>query len=120
MDLFCHCQDWPKIFPQDGPGRKHTRAIALAPWQEELVAQSPEEFLRGCIESDGSRHRRIVNGKDYPAYSFKNYSPDILGLFTWACDLLGIRWRRANRVNISIARRADVARLDALMGLKPA
>jgi len=30
--------------------------------------------------------------------------------------MLGVRWRRANREKISIARRADVARLDALFG----
>jgi hypothetical protein len=61
-------------------------------------------------------HRRIVRGRNYPAYSFSNRSEDILGLFGWACDLVGVRWRRANRVTISVARRADVARLDAMLG----
>ena len=72
-------------------------------------------FVRGCIESDGCRHRRIVNGKDYPAYSFDNRSEGILTLFTWACGLIGIRGRRAKASTISIARRADVARLDAAL-----
>ncbi|MGH7311727.1 MAG: hypothetical protein ACREJV_01045 [Candidatus Rokuibacteriota bacterium] len=71
-------------------------------------------FLEGCIDSDGCRHRRIVYGRNYPAYSFTNHSEDILGLFTSACELIGLRWRRSNRVIVSIARRADVARLDAL------
>lgn len=56
-----------------------------------------------------------MKGRDYPAYTFANHSEDILDLFSWACDLTGIHWRRASRVRISIARRADVARLDALM-----
>jgi hypothetical protein len=83
-------------------------------WQRETVESFPVDFLRGCIDSDGCRHRRIVHGRNYPAYSFTNFSEDILTLFTSTCDLIGLRWRRASRVTISIARRADVARLDAL------
>jgi len=57
---------WPWLFPQHGPGHKHTRRIVLEFWQQEIVARYPEAFVRGCIESDGSRHRRIVNGRNYP------------------------------------------------------
>jgi hypothetical protein len=56
-----------------------------------------------------------VKGRNYPAYSFKNRSDDILGLFAWACGLAGIGWRRASPVSISVARRQDVARLDTLL-----
>ncbi|HET7340781.1 MAG TPA: helix-turn-helix domain-containing protein [Methylomirabilota bacterium] len=110
---------WPSLFPQHGPGRKHERRIVLDAWQRELVERHPTDFVRGCIDSDGCRHRRLVAGRDYPAYSFANVSEDILLLFTWACDVLGIRWRRANRETISIAQRADVARLDRLFGWTP-
>jgi hypothetical protein len=110
---------WPWLFPQHGPGPKHARRIVLERWQKETVAWYPEAFLRGCIESDGCRHRRIVNGKNYPAYSFCNKSDDIRALFTDACDMVGIRWRRANAMVISIARRPDVARLDAMFGDEP-
>ena len=103
---------WPILFPQHGPGRKHLRPIILESWQREIIERHPTEFVRGCLESDGCRHRRLVGGRNYPAYSFKNHSADILALFVWACGLLGLRPRRANRVTISIARRADVARLD--------
>jgi hypothetical protein len=106
---------WPILFPQHGAGRKHLRPIVLEPWQRSIVEQHPAEFFRGCIESDGCRHRRIVAGRNYPAYSFTNHSEDILGLFAWACGLIGVRPRRSNRVIVSIARRADVARVDALM-----
>jgi hypothetical protein len=79
------------------------------------VEQYPSEFLRGCIESDGRRHRRIVAGRNYPEYSFTNHSADILELFLWACGMVGLRPRRANRVTVSLARRPDVAALDKLL-----
>jgi hypothetical protein len=109
-----YAKECPLLFPQHGPGRKHTRAIRLERWQRDVVLQYPAEFLRGCVESDGCRHRRVVKGHDYPAYGFSNRSDDIRSLFTWACDLIGIHWRQSNRWQISIARREDVARLDAL------
>jgi hypothetical protein len=107
---------WPILFPQHGVGRKHQRPIVLEPWQQRVVEQHPTEFLRGCIEADGCRHRRIVAGRNYPAYSFTNHSTDILELFVWACGMAGLRPRRANRVTVSLARRADVATLDELLG----
>ena len=106
---------WPTLFPQHGPGRKHLRDITLEPWQRVIVERHPEDFIRGCIDSDGCRHRRIVCGRNYPAYSFVNHSAQILNLFAEACDLLGLHHRRSNMTTISIARRADVARLDGLM-----
>ena len=97
------------------------RERALVPWQRGLVGAYASDFVRGCIHSDGCRHRRIVNGKNYPAYSFKNCSEDILGLFTWACILVQPRPRRANVETISIARRPDVAhRLFGYVGESPA
>lgn len=107
---------WPAMMPQHGRGRKHLRQLVLEPWQQELVASHPDQFLRGCIQSDGCRHRRVVRGKNYPAYAFSNRSRDILGLVAWACRLLEIRYTQPSRISISIARRPDVARLDAIMG----
>jgi len=108
---------WPALFPQHGAGRKHQRSIALQPWQQSIVEREPSEFVRGCVESDGCRHRRIVAGRNYPAYSFRNHSEDILRLFSRACGLIGVRAQRSNRVTISIARRADVATLDNILGV---
>jgi hypothetical protein len=102
-------------FHSMGGAGKHLRPIALESWQREIVERHPEDFVRGCLDSDGCRHRRIVRGRNYPAYSFRNRSGDILMLFATACDLAGLRWRRSNRETISIARRHDVARLDGLM-----
>lgn len=117
MAVSSYWQDWPTLLPQHGPGPKHARSIMLAPWQDDIFRVYPEDFVRGCVDSDGCRHRRIVRGRDYPAYSFCNHSEDILGLFGRACDLAGIHWTRAGRTHISIARRRDVANLDRIVEL---
>ena len=106
---------WPAVLPQHGPGRKHSRPIVLRPWQREIVAEHAGDFLRGLIDTDGCRHRRIVNGKNYPAFSFSNRSSDISGLFRRACYLVGVGPRQATAITTSIARRPDVARIDAVM-----
>jgi hypothetical protein len=111
-------QCWPELFPQHGPGRKHTRPIVLLEWQREIVTREPMSFLRGLVESDGCRYFRHVDGHDYGAYNFVNRSQDILRLCCWACDLLGVGYTRPNEYTISIARRANVARLDEEFGPK--
>lgn len=117
---------WPCLFPQHGPGRKHERRIALEDWQQAMVRDHPAAFLRGLFHSDGCRVRnwatRVVAGEqkryDYPRWQFSNRSEDILGLCTWALDLVDVPWRQSNRWVISVSRRAGVARLDGLIGLK--
>jgi hypothetical protein len=113
---------WPCLFPQHGPGRKHSRRIELAAWQRELVDADPRPFIRGLIHSDGWRglNKVQVKGKDYayPRYQFSNRSDDIRALFCQACDLLGIEWRRWGRWHVSVARRESVAKLDAFVGPK--
>jgi hypothetical protein len=113
---------WPCLFPQHGQGRKHRRAIVLAPWQVEIVDAYPGRFLRGLIHSDGWRglNRVHVKGRDYayPRYQFSNRSDDIRLLFTNACDLLGVAWRPWGRYHVSIARRDAVRRLDQFVGPK--
>jgi hypothetical protein len=109
---------WLRLFPQHGAGRKHERPIVLATWQQGLVNSYPWEFLRGCLDSEGCRAHRIVNGKDYPFYAFSNKSEHIIGLFKAVCDRLGIHYTRPMQNTISIARRADVATLDARLPRK--
>jgi len=67
-------------------------------------------------ETTSARHRRVVGGRNYPAYAFTNHSSDILQIYVWACGLIGLRPRRANRVTVSLARRVDVTMLDELLG----
>jgi hypothetical protein len=117
---------WPCLFPQHGPGRKHERPIVLEEWQSAIVAAYPAELLRGLFHSDGSRvHNwatRIVAGErrryEYPRWQFVNSSADIRGLCCAALDLVEVGWRRSSWKTISVSRRADVARLDGLIGPK--
>ena len=115
-------KQWPCLFPQHGPGRKHERCIELTDWQVALVKRHPRELLRGLIHSDGCRGRNKIRHPtktyEYPRYTFCNRSDDIRRIFCEACDLLGIDWRVMNRWNISVARRASVARLDEFVGPK--
>lgn len=121
-----HWKHWPCLFPQHGPGRKHERPIVLEDWQRLIVEAHPAEFLRGLFHSDGCRVRnwatRMVAGErkryDYPRWQFTNVSADIRALCCWALDLAGVAWRQSNHKTISVSRRADVARLDELIGPK--
>lgn len=121
-----HWKHWTCLFPQHGPGRKHERVIALERWQEEIVERHPGPFLRGLLHSDGCRTNnwttRRVGGElkryDYPRWQFSNRSEDILGLCTWALDLVEVPWRRSSRWCVSVSRREGVARLDDLVGPK--
>jgi hypothetical protein len=59
-----------------------------------------------------------VNGKAYayPPTSSPTRSEDIKRLFCDALDRLGVEWRVMTASDISIAKRASVARLDAFVG----
>jgi hypothetical protein len=117
-----YSKQWPRLFPQHGPGPKHLRPIVLEEWQRQIVEEYPREFLRGLIHSDGWRgmNRVTVKGKQYayPRYQFSNASDDIRQLFCDACDLVGVEWRRMNARNISVAKRDSVALMDTFIGLK--
>jgi hypothetical protein len=109
---------WLTLFPQHGRGRKHLRRIVLADWQSELVVANPIAMIRGLLESDGCRFDRWVDGKCYPAYDFTNKSEDIIGIFCWVADLLGVHYTRPSDTHVSIARRRDVAFLDERIPIK--
>jgi hypothetical protein len=117
---------WPCLFPQHGPGMKHTRKIELAAWQQAIVDRYPGDLARGLFHSDGyrgvNRVRRVLADGDhwyaYPRYLFSNKSKDILGLCGAALDRLGVQWRFARPDVISVAKRGAVARLDEFVGPK--
>jgi hypothetical protein len=109
---------WTCLFPQHGPGRKHTRPIRLEPWQEVLVKQSTEEFVRGLIDSDGCRVVANDRGVRSVRYHFSNRSDDIRGLFCAALNALEIPWTRPSRYQVAVYRKAAVARLDEFVGPK--
>jgi hypothetical protein len=117
---------WPCLFPQHGPGRKHTRKIQLEQWQRAIVGKHPGEFVKGLFHSDGCRssnrvRRELADGDrwyEYPRYLFDNQSEDILSLCSETLDLLGVAWRFSRPHTISVARREAVARLDEFVGPK--
>ncbi|MFE3791133.1 helix-turn-helix domain-containing protein [Streptomyces goshikiensis] len=114
------------LFPQHGPGRKHERRIVLEDWQQEIVDAHPWAFLRGLIHSDGCRitNWTVRNGKryEYPRYFFTNKSDDIRRLCTDTLTKVGVEWtvlaRGVDPFNVSIARKASVALMDAHIGPK--
>ena len=117
---------WPCLFPQHGPGRKHTRQLDMADWQWDIVEQHPAGFLRGLFHSDGCRVKnwatQIVAGEkkryDYPRWQFTNDSGEIMTWCQAALDMLDIPWRQSGRRVLSVSRRDAVSRLDDLIGLK--
>lgn len=126
IEVKSYSAHWVCLFPQHGPGMKHTRPIVLEEWQQFVVDDHPKEFIRGLIHSDGCRvinwTTRIIAGEkkryEYPRYHFTNESTDIRDLFTDTLDKLGIEWRMNNRNCVSIARRDSVAYLDEFIGPK--
>jgi hypothetical protein len=122
LDVSSYWKHWPCLFPQHGPGRKHARGIALTRWQQRIVDAQPDQLIRGLIHSDGWRGiNRVRHGDktyEYVRYQFTNASPDVRRIFCDACDSLGVEWRRMKERDISIARRASVAKLDAFVGPK--
>jgi hypothetical protein len=118
VEIGCSSKRWPLLFPQHGPGPKHTRPIHLVPWQERAVARYPWQFLRGLIHSDGCRVINRVNGGEYPRYFFSQVSDDIRALFCGACRHVGIEYRHNRWNSVSIARRDSVALMDSFIGPK--
>ncbi|GAA1071433.1 hypothetical protein GCM10009642_00750 [Nocardiopsis metallicus] len=127
---------WPCIFPQHGPGHKHSRSIVLEPWQQEIADEQSEALIRGFIHSDGCRainripKRRPDGGAthyEYPRYHFTNTSTDIIEIFTRALDRLGIAWKihvnkrelpLRNAQIVSISRKDAVAKMERIVGPK--
>ncbi len=118
VEVYLDSKHWLCLFPQHGPGTKHTRPIRLESWQEALVSQDTKQFVRGLIESDGCRVVANDRGVRSVRYHFSNRSEDILGLFTGALDDLGIPWTRPDWHTIAVYRKAAVARLDEFVGPK--
>lgn len=122
-----YCKHWTCLFPQHGPGMKHTRAIRLEPWQQRIVEAHPAPFLQGLFHADGCRATNRVRARRpdgtvteyaYPRWFLANTSEDILRLAEDALDLLRIAHRRNRPTSLSVARREAVAALDAAIGPK--
>ena len=123
-------KQWPALFPQHGPGKKHERRIVLEEWQRAIADAYPWELIKGLVHSDGCRianwTTRPVGGEpkryEYPRYFFTNKSGDIVQLFCDALDRVGVAWRATRRAggayNVSVAGREAVALMDLHVGPK--
>ena len=102
------------------PNRVGHAAIALQPWQRRIAVDAyPELLLRGLIHSDGCRLlNRVGGGYEYPRYQFSNRSAGIRAIFVTACGAAGVACRQSSQWHVSISRRVDVDRMDALVGPK--
>ena len=109
---------WPCLFPQHGPGRKHTRPILLNDWQQEIVRDQTSEFITGLIHSDGCRVETLDRGVPSVRYHFSNRSSDIRQLFCDALEHIGIHWTQNARYSIAVYRKRDTALLDSLIERK--
>lgn len=118
FEVSAYWKCWPCLFPQHGPGRKHTRRIELTHWQKALVDRWPEQLLRGLIHSDGCRFQNTGTNWSWPRYSFTQLSDDIRRIFCDTCDLIGVRWTASGKHTIYVSRKADVATLDDFIGPK--
>lgn len=118
VEVSMYSKHWICFFPQHGPGKKHTRPIYLAPWQEDIVGSETESFVRGLIHSDGCRTVANDRGVMSVRYHFSNRSEDIKGIFCAALDRLEIPWTRPSERDIAIYRKAATARLDEFIGPK--
>lgn len=122
LDVSAYCRHMPCLFPQHGPGLKHTRRILLEPWQMWIVSWEPEALLRGLIHSDGCRvmNRATMPKKTYfyPRYQFSNRSQDIHAIFRDACERVGVEWRASGPYTTNVSRRRSVEELDRFIGPK--
>lgn len=127
---------WPCLFPQHGPGHKHSRLITLEPWQQVIADEQPEALIRGFMHSDGCRAINRIRKKrpdgvaeyyEYPRYHSTNTSTDIIDILTRALDRLGIAWKihvskREPRYRdahiVSISRQDAVATMERIVGSK--
>jgi hypothetical protein len=117
-EVYLYSKHWPCLFPRHGLGKKHLRPIRLEIWQQALVKDAPEDFVRGLIDSDGCSVVANDRGVQSVRYHFSNRSEDIRGLFCATLDDLAIPWTRPSKYHFAVYRKAAVARLDEFVGPK--
>lgn len=125
IDITTESIKFLEFFPSAKPGMgpKHTYKISLEPWQEQLVKRYPKEFLRGFIQTDGSRYVQKCGKYSYTYYNFTQVSEDIVKMFTDTCDQLGVEYNlykydlpKKNIVSIRNKKSCDF--LDSFIGPK--
>lgn len=90
FDICTRSKLFLKLFPSAKSGRKHTYSIILEKWQKELIDRYPKQFLRGLIQSDGSRYKATYSKNSWH-YNFVQKSDDIFNLFLYICNALNLK-----------------------------
>lgn len=113
----------PKLFPQHGIGKKHTRKIELTEWQLKYLDENSKYLARGLFQSDGCRYKLEYGN----AYNFSNVSIDIHEIFQKCLLLNGIyytfneskaRGNSSSIWNTNIYRKLEVEKAYAFLGEK--
>lgn len=131
-DIYVHSKELNQWFPQHGVGAKHTRPIILETWQQKIIQLFPESFIRGLMQTDGSRYIHRQGRYEYVKYNFTNVSKDVVDLLCAACDNLNIPWTIHSRPNttpngdkslymkytVTFNRRDAVTQLESIVGPK--
>ena len=115
--LCVYSRHLPCLFPQHGPGKKHGRPIRLEDWQSVAIRRAPWSLIRGLMQSDGSRFVNRTGKYAYPSFEFTQTSDDIRGIFTDACDLVGLEYCFSGR-SVRFYKRPSVALLEEQVGSK--
>ena len=97
------------------PTSNRTRAVAEPRRRCLPTPVTPRPDPLGWLPGHKPRSEAPVR---YARYMFTNTSTDILQIFRDVCDAVGVSHRQMNRKTISVARRDDVARMDAFIGPK--
>lgn len=118
----------PCLFPQRGPGLKWQRRLAMAAWQEAIVREYPEEFVKGLYLTDGCRRltakKAMFDGTTtlkYPIWLFKQRSPEITNWLRWALNLCGVEYGdvKADKAAFTFSiKTISLGKMDSIVGSK--
>lgn len=118
VEVCVYSKSLSDLFPH-GKGKKHDREIKLSQSQQDVISTYPIAFVRGLLQSDGSRY---VTKQGYIVYSFTNMSEDIIKLYMRGLDTLGVSYTANKRISgtnkinvVLVQRQADSQKLDQLM-----
>lgn len=111
------------LFPQHGPGLKHSRQIELEEWQQRLVEDEPWGLIKGLIWTDGCRFVNRTGPHEYRSFAFSNCSEGIVDMLLDATRRVGLEPRvtfelRRRIWHVRFNRRRCVALLDQHVGGK--
>lgn len=121
IELSIHNNIIPKLFPQFGNGKKHTRNIELNDWQLEIL--NIKYLMLGLFHSDGCY---FYNNKTKKFnYQFTNLSKQLIDLYQNCLNDFKIKnfitktiVNNSIKYNVVVSSKKDVSKLYKLLGNK--